>query len=168
MIVRHATQKDLDALLGIMNDAILYSTAIYDYKPKSKDWIQDWFEQKRTNGDPVLISEEEGLTTGFATYGIFRPKEGYKFSAEHSIYMARNHRGNGTGSALLTALIAEAQQQGYRCLIAAIDGENSSSIRFHEKFGFQEAGRLKAVGYKFERWLDVVYMQLFLDEKTEH
>ncbi|MXV50951.1 GNAT family N-acetyltransferase [Pedobacter sp. HMF7647] len=162
MNIRNANPGDLDEILDIMNEAILHSTAIYDYDIKDKRFIESWFEGKQSEGYPVLVYERDGCVVAYCSYGIFRPKIGYQFSAEHSVYVHKDFHGNGIGKQLLTALIVEARNQNYHTMIAGIDAENKASIVFHEKFGFTEVGRIKEVGYKFEKWLDVVFMQLML------
>ncbi|GAJ10123.1 unnamed protein product, partial [marine sediment metagenome] len=99
---------------------------------------------------------------GFGSYGIFRPWDGYRYSAEHSIYVAQHVRGHGIGGKLMEALIEKARAQHFHTLIAGIDADNQASCVFHRKYGFTEAGRFREVGYKFDRWLDLVFMQLML------
>jgi phosphinothricin acetyltransferase len=96
---------------------------------------------------------------GFATYTQFRPKVGYKFCMEHSVYVAHNKKGNGAGKLLLQTLIEMAEQKNIHTLIGGVDANNQSSIEFHKKFGFEIVGRMNEVGFKFDRWLDLVWMQ---------
>ena len=160
--LREATERDIPVILKIVNQAILHSTAIYDYEPRSIETQQLWFEKKQAEKMPVIVAEYEDQTIGFGSYGIFRPWAAYRFSVEHSIYVSESFRGQGVGGKLLEALINLARQQGFHTMIAGIDAENTHSIAFHEKYGFEEAGRFKEVGFKFNRWLDLVFMQLFL------
>ena len=162
MNIRKATEADLPDILEIINYNILHSTAIYDYKPRSLSDQQKWFAEKQKTGMPVIVAEANEIVTGFGTYGIFRPKEAYKFCVEHSVYVNNHFTGQGIGKQLLTDLIRLAKIQGMHTMIAGIDAENVDSIRFHEKFGFIEAGRLFQAGYKFNRWLDLVFMQMML------
>ena len=162
MPTRYATKDDLPAILDIMNDAILNTTAIYDYHPRTTEYVYNWFSKKNNDGLPVIVYEKDGAVTGFGSYGIFRPWDGYRFSAEHSIYVAKEYRGQGMGGALLQELIELARKQNFHTLIAGIDADNKSSCVFHEKYGFKEVGRFPEVGYKFDRWLDLVFMQLLL------
>ena len=99
---------------------------------------------------------------GFGTYGTFREKIGYQFTVEHSIYVFDNFTGKGIGKLLLAALIELAKNQKLHAMIGAIDAENRSSIAFHEKFGFTLVGNIREVAFKFDRWLDLVLMQLIL------
>mgnify|MGYP001546189764 CR=1 FL=1 len=151
-------------ILAILNDAIATSTALYDYQPREPASMTGWFEAKRAGSFPVwgAVDETETLL-GFATYGTFRAWPAYKYSVEHSIYIAAVHRGRGLGKELLKTIIATAREQGYHALIGGIDSQNAVSIRLHQDFGFQHAGRLKQVGFKFGRWLDLDFYQLILD-----
>ncbi|UII20177.1 GNAT family N-acetyltransferase [Fulvivirga ligni] len=160
--VREARVGDSGAILEILNYEILHSKSIYDYDVKSQHFIELWFEQKRQKRIPILVIEDEGKVIGYGTYDRFRPKEGYKFTVEHSIYIQLDYRGKGYGKILLQKLIDIAREQGYRSMIAGIDASNLDSCRFHEKFGFQEVGRMKDVGFKFDEWLELVFMQLIL------
>ncbi|MGK4568688.1 N-acetyltransferase family protein [Flavobacterium sp. 3HN19-14] len=96
------------------------------------------------------------------SYGTFRIKAAYQFTVEHSVYVAEEFSGKGIGKLLLQQLIATAKEEGYHLMIGCIDADNSGSIAFHEKFGFEVTGHLKEVGFKFDRWLDLVLMQLVL------
>ncbi|PUZ24397.1 phosphinothricin acetyltransferase [Chitinophaga costaii] len=162
VIIRSATPADLPAILDITNEAILHTTAIYDYAPRSMAAQEAWWQDKQATGMPVIVAELEGQTIGFGSYGRFRPKEGYKYSVEHSIYLAAHYRGQGIGSTLLRELMALAVAQGLHTMVAGIDAANESSIAFHKKYGFVEVGRLPQVGFKFERWLDLVFLQKIL------
>jgi L-amino acid N-acyltransferase YncA len=164
LIIRSAAPKDLPALLEIINHAILNTTAIYDYEPRTMDQQKAWFEQMFNDGMPVIVAERQGEVLGYGSYNIFRPKIGYKFSVEHSIYLDEKSRGIGVGGKLLGSLIQRARESGLHSMIAGIDAANRGSIEFHKKYGFVEKGYLKEVGYKFDQWLDLVFMQLLLEE----
>lgn len=161
-MIRAATIDDLPYIRDIMNHAILHTTALYDYTPRSAESVRDWYETKQREGMPVIVYEQEQKAAGFGTYGIFRPREAYKFSIEHSVYVAENFQGRGYGKALLQALIELATRQGYHTMIAGIDANNTGSIELHRQFGFAEAGLIREVGYKFDRWLDLLFMQRML------
>ncbi|MCF0052779.1 N-acetyltransferase family protein [Dyadobacter chenwenxiniae] len=164
LIIRSAAPKDLPSLLEIINHAILNTTAIYDYEPRSLEEQKEWFEKMFNDGMPVIVAEREGKVIGYGSYNIFRPKIGYKFSVEHSIYLDEKSRGLGVGGKLLGSLIQRARESGLHSMIAGIDATNRGSIEFHKKYGFVEKGYLKEVGYKFDQWLDLVFMQLLLEE----
>ncbi|MCE7063707.1 GNAT family N-acetyltransferase [Dyadobacter sp. CY326] len=164
LIIRSAAPKDLPSLLEIINHAILHTTAIYDYEPRTMDQQKAWLEQMFNDGMPVIVAERQGEVIGYGSYNIFRPKIGYKFSVEHSIYLDEKSRGIGVGGKLLGSLIQRAKESGLHSMIAGIDAANRGSIEFHKKYGFVEKGYLKEVGFKFDQWLDLVFMQLLLEE----
>ena len=150
-------------ILAIFNDAILHSTALYDYKPRTLESMDLWFENKRKGNFPVIgVVAESGELLGFASYGTFRAWPAYKYTVEHSIYVAAEHRGKGVGKQLLQQVIDEACAQNYHVLIGGIDSQNAVSIHLHRQFGFQHAGTLRQVGFKFGRWLDLDFYQLVL------
>jgi len=124
--------------------------------------MQAWFKEKKEQHWPVIVATLDDKIAGYGTYGTFRFKDGYKFTVEHSVYVSHQHTGIGIGKLLLAELISLAKQEGYHTMIGGIDAENKSSIEFHKKFGFTETGLLKEVGYKFDKWLDVQFMQLIL------
>ncbi|MEO7309565.1 MAG: N-acetyltransferase family protein [Chitinophagaceae bacterium] len=162
MLIRAAEPCDLMVILDLMNDAILNSTAIYDYNIRTKAFIEDWFAKKEQDKLPVLVYEIDHTAVAFATYGSFRPREAYQFSVEHSIYVQQVHQGKGIGKKLLEALISEAKAGGFHTMIAGIDATNQASCVFHQKNGFVQVGIFKEVGFKFDRWLDLVFMQFIL------
>lgn len=162
--VRKAKNEDVFSILEIINYEILNSTVVYHYKPRTYEEQLNWFNKKLEDHMPVLVAEKDSLVIGFGTYGIFRPWEGYKFSLEHSIYINKDYRNLGIGRLIMAQLIALAKKKGYHTMIAGVDASNKKSIQFHEKFGFIEIGTFKEVGYKFNTWLDLVFMQLFLNK----
>lgn len=160
MNIRNAIKEDVPDILDILNEAIANTTAVYDYQPRTLEMQIDWFAKKQEANMPVLVVMEGGKVIGFGSYSVFRPWEGYKYSAEHSIYIDSKHRGKGLGKRMLIELIQLAKDNGMHCMIAGIDSENTVSIELHKKVGFKEVGQFKEVGYKFNRWLDAVFMQL--------
>ena len=111
-IIRQAIEQDITAILEIVNDEIMHSTALYDYEERSYEFQLNWFHQKRLEKMPILVVEQNGKLVGFGTYGIFRPKAAYQFSVEHSIYIHHEHRGEGIGKTLLSELISLAKEEG--------------------------------------------------------
>jgi phosphinothricin acetyltransferase len=157
-----------DQILAIFNDAILNSTALYDYKPRTRDSMTVWFENKQKGNFPVIGAvNETGQLLGFGSYGTFRAWPAYKYSVEHSVYVAAAHRGKGLGKMLLQQLIDSAREQNYHVLIGGIDSSNAVSIQLHKRLGFQHAGTIRQVGYKFGRWLDLDFYQLLLDTPSQ-
>lgn len=157
-----AATPHIPQILEIVNYNILNSTAVYDYEPKTLAEMEVWYQDKMQQGWPVIVAVENDMVLGYGTYGTFRFKEGYKYTVEHSVYVSHEHTGKGIGKLLLAELIHLAKNQGYHAMIGGIDADNKGSIEFHKKFGFIEAGLLKEVGYKFDKWLDVQFMQLLL------
>lgn len=156
------------SILEILNDAIVSSTALYDYRPREPDSMAGWFEAKRVGGFPVLgaLNDDDTLL-GFASYGSFRAWPAYKYAVEHSVYVARGQRGRGVGSALMRRLIDSAVEQDRHTLIGGIDASNTDSVAFHQKLGFVHAGTIKQAGFKFGRWLDLAFYQLILPTPAE-
>ena len=155
---RHAA-----AILAIFNEAILHSTALYDYRPRTAESMVGWFQARQAGGFPVIgVESAAGELMGFASYGTFRAFPAYKYSVEHSVYVQKNHRGKGVGLALLEKLIEAARAQDLHVMIGAIDAANDTSIALHRKLGFAHAGTIRQAGFKFGRWLDLAYYQLIL------
>jgi phosphinothricin acetyltransferase len=151
-------------VLAILNDAIVNSTAIYDYKPRTPQMMDAWFDAKQRGNYPVIGAvADSGELMGFASYGTFRAWPAYKYTIEHSIYVAAKFRGKGLGKRLLQEVITHARGQQYHVLIGAIDSQNAVSIRLHEQFNFQLAGTIRQAGFKFGNWLDLVFYQLILE-----
>ena len=160
--IRTYTITDCPAILAIINEAILTSTALYDYHPRTLEQQIAIFEDKISKGFPIIVAEENNQVIGFGYYSEFRFREAYKFTVEHSVYADKNYIGKGIGKLVLSELIQLAKAQKMHTMIGVIDSENLNSISFHEKFGFEEVGYIKESGYKFDRWLDSVFMQKIL------
>ncbi len=161
--IRTALKKDLDKILEILNYEIVNSIAIYDYKEKTYEDILSWFEQKQQTGLPLIVAEMVGEVVGYGTYGSFRFKKAYQFTIEHSMYISHNFRRIGVGKLILKELIRIAKKDVYHVMIAGLDASNRGSFEFHKKHGFKEVGTFKEVGFKFDKWLDLTFMQLYLD-----
>jgi phosphinothricin acetyltransferase len=165
-MIRDATEADLPAIVAITNHAILHTTALWTNTEATIESRGAWWRDRVAAGFPVLVAAEEGRVLGFASYGIFRPFEGYLYSVEHSVYVDPGAHGRGLGRALLASVIAHAQAAGKHAMIGAIEADNTVSLRLHASLGFVETGRLKEVGRKFDRWLDLVFMQLMLQSAS--
>lgn len=164
ILVDCTRERHAGAILDIFNDAILTSTALYEYQPRTAATMQAWFDVKRKGGFPVIgFEDEQGALMGFASYGAFRAFPAFKYSVEHSVYVHKDYRGRGLGEALMRALIHRARAQQYHVLVGAIDSSNQASCALHEKLGFTHAGTVRQAGFKFGRWLDVAFYQLLLD-----
>ncbi len=163
-LVPCSVERHAPAILEIFNEAIVNSTALYDYQPRSEQSMQAWFETKRRGNFPVLgLEDRDGTLLAFGSYGTFRAWPAYKYTVEHSIYVHQDHRGRGLGGVVMRALIEAARQRDVHALIGAIDAANSASIALHERLGFRHVGILPQVGFKFGRWLDLALYQLLLD-----
>jgi phosphinothricin acetyltransferase len=160
--IRPYETSDTDAIIAILNYYIVNSTAIYDYDLRTLEQQLTVFEEKLKKGFPIIVATKANRIVGFGYYSEFRFREAYKYTVEHSVYVLPNEHGNGIGSILLKSLIDIAKQQKLHTMIAVIDSENQSSIVFHEQYGFSTVGIIKESGFKFDRWLDSVIMQLLL------
>jgi phosphinothricin acetyltransferase len=163
MKIINFTRSHSDRILEILNDAIVNSTALYDYAPRHNDSMRRWFEVREECNFPVvgLIDNNDELLA-FGSFGTFRAWPAYKYTIEHSLYVHKDHRGKGYGRSILEQLIEEAKVRDYHNMIAGIDSQNMASKNLHEKLGFQQCARIVHAGYKFSRWLDLEFYQLIL------
>jgi L-amino acid N-acyltransferase len=163
--IRHAQATDIPSILAIYNDAVLHTTASWDYEPSTIQQRTQWFEQHREQGLPILVAVNAADTVvGWGSLSKFRDRIGYQYTVEHSVYVAAEHRRQGVGRQLVFALISAARQLGKRTLIGGVDASNEASLRLHESLGFEQVAHFKQVGYKFERWLDLIFVQCTLAE----
>jgi phosphinothricin acetyltransferase len=158
--IRPYKTEDTHSILDIINHNILHSTSLYDYNIRSYEQQKTILEEKINKKFPVIVAELDGIVVGFGMYSEFRYREAYQFTVEHSVYVSEDFHGKGIGKQLLQELINLARKQKLHTMIGVIDSENQSSVVFHEKFGFKTVGIIKESGYKFDRWLDSVLMQL--------
>ena len=157
--VRAAGEADLPGILAIYNHAVAHTTAIWNDAIVDLENRRQWWRGRVEAGLPVLVAVERGEVLGYASYGPFRAFDGYRQTVEHSVYVAEGARRRGVATALIEALEAEARRVGMHVMIGGIAADNAASLRLHEKLGFVETGRLPQVGWKFGRWLDLVFMQ---------
>jgi len=163
-IVHCTYERHASAILDIFNEAILNSTALYDYKPRAPESMGPWFEAKKKGNFPVIgIEDQDGTLLAFGSYGSFRTWPAYKYTVEHSVYVHKDHRGHGLGLQVMQALIAVACQNEIHVMMGGIDVTNAGSIALHERLGFKHVGTLPQVGFKFGRWLDLSFYQLLLN-----
>jgi L-amino acid N-acyltransferase len=159
-IIRPAVRGDVPEIQAIYNHAVLHTTAAYDEDVQPVRVRYDWFDDHQRRNMPIYAAESGGRIVGWSALGPFRPRPGYRFTAEDSIYIAEEWRGQGLGAALLQPLIDDAARLKLRTILAVIgDAANTGSIRLHEKFGFERVALLRSVGFKFGRWLDQVWLQ---------
>jgi len=160
--IRPATESDLVAINDIYNHYVQNSTSTYQEEPESLDNRRQWF---RHHGDkyPVIVAETGGQVVGWASLSAYHARSAYRHTVENSVYVHHQHHRRGIGSLLLQELIVRARQLGHRAIIAGIDADQPASVALHAKFRFKPVGHLEQVGFKFDRWLDVLYMELILD-----
>ncbi|HEY4785754.1 MAG TPA: GNAT family N-acetyltransferase [Bacteroidales bacterium] len=162
-IIKPCVEKQLQEILDILNDAIVNSTALYDYKPRTMDNMKTWYEAKLKGNYPIIGAfDSSDKLLGFGSYGSFRSWPAYKYTIEHSVYVRSDARGKGLGKILLQEIINQASAQDYHVLVGGIDADNDISIKLHESMGFVYAGTIKHAGFKFGRWLDLAFYQLTL------
>lgn len=159
MIVREARESDLEEIKNIWNYYITKTLYNYDYEAKSDDFMIQWFQEKQSKAQAVLVIEKDGEMLGYGTFAQFRPHTGYLHSAEHGIYLKPDLIGKGIGLTLYQELEKRAKQSGYHTLIGGIDSTNESSIKFHLRNGFKEVAKLSKIGFKNGQWLDCLFLQ---------
>lgn len=162
LTIRHAGEADLPAILAIYNDAVQNTLAIWNETLVDLENRRQWLDMRNLDGFPVLVAERDSRVLGYASYGAFRPFDGYRHTAELSVYVATDARGGGIGRALLAELVEEARERKVHVLVAGIEAGNAASVALHKSLGFEDCGTLKQVGWKFDRWLDLLFMQKIL------
>src|SRR5687768_538648 len=159
MEIRDASVDDLPGLLAIYNEVIATSTAIYTEQPSTLDERVAWWNARVAQRYPVLVATDSTGVVGFASFGDFRAWPGYRFTVEHSVHVRGDRRGTGIGSRLMQPLFGRASALGKHVMIAGVDASNAASLRFHERLGFERVAHFREVGFKFGRWLDLVFLQ---------
>ena len=159
MLIRDASEEDLPGILAIYNEVMATSTAIFSDQPSTLSERRSWLQARQGQGYPVLVAVDGADVIGFASFGDFRSWPGYRYTVEHSVHVAARVRGRGTGTALVQELLQRATALGKHVMVAGIDAANTGSIRLHERLGFTQVGLLREVGRKFDRWLDLVFLQ---------
>ena len=159
--VREASEADVPAILEIYNDAILNTIATFDTEPQTLEEKLAWFRETQ-HPYVVLVADRPGEVIGWASLRRFRQKAAYRYTAENSVYVRKDCFGEGIGAALMWRLVASGAANGFHTIIAGIAGDNPASVRLHERLGFEVVGTEREVGYKFERWVDVTWMQKML------
>jgi phosphinothricin acetyltransferase len=162
LVVRDAVVADLPSLLEIYNEVIANSTAVFSDQPVTLEERERWLQARHADGFPVLVAVDGDEVVGFGSFGPFRTWPGYLSTVEHSVHVRADRRGGGIGSLLLAELIERARALGKHVIIAGIEAENAASMRLHARLGFEPVARLSEVARKFDRWLDLVFMQLTL------
>jgi L-amino acid N-acyltransferase YncA len=162
MEIREAIVEDFEQITAIYNEIVLTSTAIYNDRPVAVEQRVAWWRARQEQGFPVLVAVEGVLVLGMASFGEFRAWPGYRLTVEGTVHIHADARGRGVGKALLEELTGHARALGKHVMIAGVDAENSSSLRFLERFGFERVAHFREVGYKFDRFLDLIFLQYWL------
>jgi L-amino acid N-acyltransferase YncA len=161
--IRLALAGDLPAINAIYNHYVLHSTCTYQEVPERLRDRREWFRHHREK-HPVIVARAGGEIVGWGSLSPFHARCSYRYTVENSVYVHHQHLRRGIGSILLRHLIARARRAGHHAIIAAIDGEQKGSVALHARFDFKKTGHFNQVGFKFGRWLDVVYMELILGQ----
>jgi L-amino acid N-acyltransferase YncA len=164
--IQTAKEEDIPTLLEIYNDIIIHTTAVWHEEPHTLAMRQEWFAMKKEQGFPVFTAAENGKVIGFSTIGPFRPWFGYRFTVENSVYVASGSRGKGVAKLLLHPLIDTSRQLNIHAIVAGIEATNEASIALHEKLGFVEVAHFKEVGFKFNRWMDLKFLELIITDES--
>ncbi|HEX4055662.1 MAG TPA: GNAT family N-acetyltransferase [Tepidisphaeraceae bacterium] len=159
--IRLAGGADLSAINDIYNHYVLHSTCTYQESPEPIEGRQLWFG-KHGPEHPVTVAELDGQIVGWGSLSAFHARSAYRYTVENSVYVHHEFQRRGIGSMILADLIERARAIGHRAIIAGIDAEQTASAALHARFGFETVGHLKDLGFKFGRWLDVIYMELLL------
>jgi phosphinothricin acetyltransferase len=157
--LRDASPDDIAGIVAIYNEVVATSTAIFSHEPVCLEERWRWWQARVAQGYPVLVACDALGVAGFATFGDFRAWPGYRFTVEHTVHVRADGRGRGVGTQLVRALFPRAAALGKHMMVAGVDAANTPSIRFHKRLGFRRVGVLREVGYKFDRWLDLVFLQ---------
>ncbi len=166
MQIRDAVQADFGEITAIYNEVLLHSTAIYNDRPATREERIAWWKGRLEQGYPVLVATDGDRIAGFATFGDFRSWPGYRFTVEGTVHIHSGSRGQGIGTELLKTLMARAKALGKHVMIADVDSENAASLRFLERFGFERVACLREVGFKFDRFLDLVILQYWITPRA--
>jgi phosphinothricin acetyltransferase len=161
-VIDNASRDDLPQILAIYNEVIRNSTAVYSEEEFTPARGATWFDAKTAHGFPLIVARDASGITGFGTFGEFRAWPCYRHSVEHSVHVRADRRGQGIGRAVVTELLGRAAAGSKHVMIAGIDADNAVSIGLHRSLGFAAVGHFHEVGFKFGRWLDLVFMQCIL------
>jgi phosphinothricin acetyltransferase len=163
MVVRDAREDDLPAILAIHNHVVATSTAHYNFAPADLADRRALVLGRQSAGLPFLVAADGDAVAGYASFGPFRPQDGFGRTVEHMVYVAPEFQRRGVAALLLAALIARARALGLHVMLGALDAANEASIALHARMGFAKVGLMPQAGYKFGRYLDLLWMQIVLD-----
>lgn len=167
LIIRAAAADDAEALAAIYGDAVLHGTGTFEEVPPGAAEMNTRRMAVMAKGLPYHVAELDGRVAAYAYASPFRPRTGYRYSVEDSVYVAPWAKGRGLGRVMLSRVIADCEQMGLRQMMAVIGGsENLASIALHQALGFELKGVMTGVGFKFGRWMDIVMMEKALNGGT--
>ncbi len=159
LVLRPFAGSDVPAITAIYRYAVENTVATFDLDAPGEQFMADKFGQMVELGHPLIVAERAGAAIGYAYASTYRPRPAYRFTCEDSVYLHPDAQGQGIGSILLGRIIDDAKTFGFRQMVAVITAERANSIRLHEKHGFSHIGLHPKLGFKFDRWLDIVHMQ---------
>ncbi len=160
LIIRPSEDTDLPTITAIYGRSVLHETASWEYQAPDEAEVARRRADIIAKGFPYLVAESEGKVAGYTYASTYRARVGYRFVVEDSVYVLHEYKGQGIGKKLLLALIEECGRRGFKQMIGVIgDSDNLGSIRLHQACGFTQVAHFKAIGFKFDRWLDSVQMQ---------
>ena len=159
LTIRAYTPADIAAVTRIYGHYVRETVITFETEEPDETEMNARFAAMSAKKHPLLVAVEGELVVGYAYASTYRPREAYRFTCEDSIYLAPQAVGRGLGGKLLARLIEDAGKAGLKQMLAVITAERANSVRLHEKHGFRLIGRYEALGYKFDRWLDIIHMQ---------
>lgn len=159
VLFRPFAWSDVPAITAIYRHYVDETVITFETEPPSEAVMADRFGKLIDLGHPLIVAERDGTAIGYAYASFYRPRAAYRFTCEDSIYLSKEAVGQGLGGQLLDRLLAASAAAGFRQMLAVITAERANSIRLHEKAGFRKVGHYDAVGFKFDRWLDIIHMQ---------
>jgi L-amino acid N-acyltransferase YncA len=160
--IRPAIESDLVSINDIYNHYVLHSTCTYQEEPEPLEGRRRWFNHHGDKHPVIVATAADGQVVGWGSLSAYHERSAYRRTVENSVYVHHEYHRRGIGSLLLGELIVRARNVGHHVIIAGIDGEQIASVALHTTFHFEKVGHLKRVGFKFGRWLDVIYMELCL------
>ena len=161
--IRLAAVEDLEPIREIYNYYVAHSTCTWQIEPETAEERRQWFA-KRSDRHPATIAELNGEVVGWGSLSGFNSRCGYAATVEFSVYVRHDRQRRGIGRMIVVDLIERAKTAGHHAVVGIISADQTASLELQESLGFKTAGRLPELGRKFDRWLDVVYMVLLIDE----